>query len=444
MHATINVRLDVSIDEDKTISAATVAEALADQEIEAQIYEQSLEALSEQLVEDYCGEKHARGNGEKRYQRAGTDERTVSTVVGDHELDLHYVKDTDEGRYFQPIREVLSFDGQNHYQEGLAFRAAKAATKLSFRDAAAQLAEFTADISRSTIHRHVRRFGQQLGEFLHESNAGSEAETVLADGTKCHSQQEEVSFHDVLPTLNRDVVGEDGETTLLDVSVDGSWSDTADGLRDTQTITEDAFLVSDAEEALVNAFCRGELGRHQLDLVHLPRTVGYHLWDDGAFPLPERKQIAAEVGADVRHLKNSVAKHRPAEEFAAISHRMETTRDRLQRLARQLEQLGSPETARYLRRWEPSILRFAELALQGRAIPWTSNAVERAMGEVAKRCKNQWMRSTAPGLKSILTLNLVKYANPSQFTAFEDELLGRATKTALSREVSASANRGEL
>jgi len=443
MHATINVRLDVSIDEDKTISAATVAEALADQEIESQIYEQSLEALSEQLVEDYCGEKHARGNGEKRYQRAGTADRTISTVVGDHELDLHYVKDTDEGRYFQPIKDVLSFDGQNHYQEGLAFRAVKAATKLSFRDAAAQLAEFTADISRSTIHRRVKRFGQQLGEFLHESNAGNEAGTVLADGTKCHSQLDDVSFHDVHLTLNRDVVGAAGETTLLDVSVDGSWSNTAARLRDTETITDEPVLVSDAEETLVNAFCDGD-GLHQLDLVHLPRTVSYHLWDDGAFPLAERKQIAAEVGADVRHLKNSVAKHRPAEEFAAISHRIETTRDRLQRLARQLEQLGSPETARYLRRWEPSILRFAELAREGGAAPWTSNAVERAMGEVAKRCKNQWMRWTARGLESVLTLNLVNYANPTQFTAFEDELLGRATKTALSMEVSTSVNRGAL
>lgn len=58
--------------------------------------------------------------------------------------------------------------------------------------------------------------------------------------------------------------------------------------------------------------------------------------------------------------------------------------------------------------------------------------------------QNQWMRWTVRGLESVLMLNLMKYANPAQFRAFEDELLGRATKTALSMEMSASAHRGEL
>ena len=44
----------------------------------------------------------------------------------------------------------------------------------------------------------------------------------MADGTNCHSQSDGVSFHDVNVTLNRDVIGENGETTLLDVNVDSS------------------------------------------------------------------------------------------------------------------------------------------------------------------------------------------------------------------------------
>ena len=444
MHATINVRLTVSIDEDKTLTLATIAEAVTEQALASTILEEFVDSFDEQLVKEYCGEKHARGNGDSRYQRAGTASRSATTTAGEHEFDLHYIHDTAEDSYFRPIEDVIEFDGQNHYQEDLTVRAVKAATKLSYRDAVEQISEFTSGLSRSTIHRRVKRFGGRLREFLHDGVAGTEAETVMADGTKCHSQEDGVGFHDVNVTLNRDVVGENGETTLLDVNVDGAWSDTAAQLRETEAIDEDAYLISDAEEALVNAFCQGDFSRHQLDLVHLPRTVGFHLWDDDAFPLTERKQIAVEVGSDVFHLKNSVEKHRPAEEFADIVHRINTTSDRLQRLARQLDQLDSPEAARYLRRWEPSILRFAECATNGTTVPWTSNAVERAMGEVSKRCKHQWMRWTAPGLESILTLNLVRYANPTQFEEFEDELLGRATKTTLTMEVSASANRGEL
>ena len=444
MDAIIDAQVSISIDEDKTVTAAKLAEALTEQHLEATILEELVGSLNEQLVEEYCGEKHARGNGENRYQRAGTDDRTITTTAGEHEFDLHYVHDTDENSYFRPIEDVIAFDGQTHYQEDLTFRAAKAATKLSYRDAAEQLSEFTSGISRSTIHRRVKRFGGQLREFLHDGVAGNEAETVMADGTVCHSQADGVSFHDVNVTLNRDVVGADGETTLLDVNVDGSWSGTAAALQEIDAITKDANLISDAEEALIYAFCGGDLSRHQLDLVHLPRTVGYYLWDDDAFPLEERKQIAAEVAADVSHLRNSVATHLPAGEFDDIEYRTDQTREQLRRLARQPELLDSSQTARYIRTWESSILRFGRCAIDGEAVPWTSNAVERAMGEVSKRCKNQWMRWTAPGLEALLTLNLVRYANPDQFAAFEDELLGRSTKTSITMEVSAWANRGEL
>lgn len=265
MDATIDARVSISIDEGKTVTDAEIAEALTEQDLEATILEELVGSLDEQLVEDYCGEKHARGNGDKRYQRAGTDDRTISTTLGEHELELHYVEDDEERSYFQPIKDVISFDGQNHYQEGVAFKAAKAATKLSYRDAAEQVAEFAGAISHSTIHRRVKRFGGELNEFLHDDVAGNEAETVMADGTLCHSQEDGVIFHDVNITLNRDVVGEDGETTLLDVNVDGTWEDTAAALRRNGAIPEDVFLTSDAEEALRDAFCAGNPSRHVLE-----------------------------------------------------------------------------------------------------------------------------------------------------------------------------------
>jgi hypothetical protein len=66
------------------------------------------------------------------------------------------------------------------------------------------------------------------------------------------------------------------------------------------------------------------------------------------------------------------------------------------------------------------------------------------MGEVAKRCKNQWMRWTAEGLEALLQLRLVKYANPEHYRAFFDELLNRSTKTAISCDLSIEATRGKL
>jgi len=195
--------------------------------------------------------------------------------------------------------------------------------------------------------------------------------------------------------------------------------------------------------AIVTAFT-DEDRIHQLDLVHVGRTLGHHLWDDGVFSLEKRKEIVSEVIDEVFHLKNSVAKHRPEEEFTAIRERIARTTERIERTAWQLDEFGSEKASGYLQRWLPSIVTFAERALEGFEVPWTSNPVERLMGEVSKRCKNQWMRWTKEGLEAILNLRLVKYANPDHYREFFDELLNRSTKTTMSCDLSVEATRGRL
>ena len=87
---------------------------------------------------------------------------------------------------------------------------------------------------------------------------------------------------------------------------------------------------------------------------------------------------------------------------------------------------------------------FAERSIEGFEVPWTSNPVERLMGEVSTRCKNQWMRWTATGLEAILNLRLVKYADPDHDQAFLDELLQRSTKTTMRCDISIESTRGKL
>jgi len=65
------------------------------------------------------------------------------------------------------------------------------------------------------------------------------------------------------------------------------------------------------------------------------------------------------------------------------------------------------------------------------------------MGEVSKRCKNQWMRWTAEGLEALLQLRLVKYAGQFHYLLFLDELLQQSTKTAMSCDLSTESTKGE-
>ncbi|MCQ4335064.1 ISH6 family transposase [Salinirubellus sp. GCM10025818] len=446
MHATIDVRLTVSIDDDKTIPLATLAEFITDQNIESVLLEGLIESLDAGRVEALCGEKHAHGNGENRFQRAGTDTRTAVTTAGEHEFDLHYVKDTaadhDESSYFRPVEDVLGFDGQNRYQQDIAAQSVDLATSLSYRDAADHGdGIFERMPSPTTINRRTKEYGTKLKQFLPDCVADTDADAVIPDGTHCYSQDEDRSYHSVQATLGENTAKD--SRSLLDLSVNADWDETAAELEDIGAVTDDATVVSDGDSGIVTAFT-DEHSDHQLDLVHVGRTLDYNLWDDGVFSLDRRNQIVSEVIEEVFHLKNSVIKHRPDEEFAVIRERITRTTERIEKTAWQLDQYGSEKAARYLRRWLPSIVTFAKQAIEGFEVPWTSNPVERLMGEVSKRCKNQWMRWTKEGLEAILQLRLVKYADPPYYQSFLDELLQRPTKTAMNCDLSIESTRGKL
>jgi len=123
---------------------------------------------------------------------------------------------------------------------------------------------------------------------------------------------------------------------------------------------------------------------------------------------------------------------------------IERTREQLEKLAEELADADCQHTAASLRRWVSSVVTFAEQALEGVEVPWTSNSVERAMGAVADRCKQRWMRWTQHGLEAMLTLLLVEYANPDLYDRFLNEMVGRSTKTTMTCEVSSGTTRGRL
>lgn len=446
MHATSDVRLDLRIAEDKSITVGALAKEFHDQGLGRIQFEQLIERLDDRAVRASCGKKHKQGNGTKRYQRSGTDTRSITTVLGESTLRLTYVEDTtaaeDEQSHFRPIEEILTFNGQKQYQQCISFTAATFATKTSYRDAAALGDRLLPMLSPASINRRVIDYGPQLQEHLAEHTEDRGFQTVIPDGTKLHSQEED-AFHDIHVSLSRGGVGEEFETSLLDVSVDEPWETIATDLTDRSVITDDAAVVSDGEKSLIGAFCHGDRP-HQFDLVHAPRSLMHTLWEDAQLPLKKRKAYTNELCGDILHLKNSVELHHQAEDWDAIRTRIASTEARLERTAWHLELDGCTESARFVRKWKPGLTRFAEAAIEGRRIPWTSNAVERVMGEVSKRCKHQWMRWTRDGSQAMLTLTSVNVIHPELYADFARDQIGTDATTNLAIEVETGTTRDQF
>lgn len=58
--------------------------------------------------------------------------------------------------------------------------------------------------SPDTIWRRVKTHGKKLSQFLSDRITGTEADTVILDGTKCHSQDDDRAQHEAQPTLAED------------------------------------------------------------------------------------------------------------------------------------------------------------------------------------------------------------------------------------------------
>jgi len=418
---TIPLKISIEIPEDKKVTVGNISTAVRDIEINKMIVEEVVHNIDKQKVKEYCGPKYERGNGDKRYQRAGTCDRTVVTKVGKLNLNRHTVEDTskDEDKFFKPVEDVVIFDGKKIYQEDISMASVELATKMTYRDAKKEGELFTSMPSPSTINRRAIEYGEEIQDFNDSEIIDNNMDIVIPDSTKIHSQDKERDQHDVNITLGSE---EDDKTSLLDANVNCSWEDTAEKFNESNAVDDKASIVSDRDREMINSLVTGER-KYQSDFIHLVGTTSYYLWKDGELDLKDRKNVKRKLESILYTLKNSVEKHSEDDDKEALNDRIDKTVDSLKNLAERLSRLGCPKASGFIRDCSNSAVTFAKLAVKGTKIPWTSNVVERLMGEISKRCKHKWMRWTTKGLESLLNILLVRYTSEEKYDRFKGNIM---------------------
>lgn len=178
-------------------------------------------------------------------------------------------------------------------------------------------------------------------------------------------------------------------------------------------------LVSDDEPGLPETI---RYGRRQLCILHGLKRLGFILWRDRV-GLEERREALEAVKMPLFTLVRSVERHRVDGDMGRLRWRIEWTLERLGEAARGLRLRGYTKAARFLERHAGFMVTFAELALEGVVVPYSTNRVERVMGEVAKRCKNRWMHWNTEGLRSILIFVLVRYSDVEVYEGFKKDYI---------------------
>ena len=134
----------------------------------------------------------------------------------------------------------------------------------------------------------------------------------------------------------------------------------------------------------------------------------------------DRIEMEKAVKQTLFTLVNSTKKHLKDGDKERLKARIDTALKELHSITDELEDRGYTKASAFIMKNARFMVTFAELALEDVEIPYTTNKIERLMGEVSKWCKHKWMHWSTNGLRNILTIILVRYTNKTLYGRFEN------------------------
>lgn len=290
---------------------------------------------------------------------------------------------------------------RRRYSRDVRFTCAEYAAKMSYLDASLMYKSSTGvRVSKRTIHMWVMEIAPSLLRSYMESREpplADEKKVVLCDSTDVRARGRR-EMNQVRISLT-----DDGK--LESLSVNEPWPD-----------TKVYAMTSDGEPGLDEAVA---WTWRQLCILHAVKRLGFLLWED-KMPLAERKAALDGIRKPLFTLVSSVKRHREDGDLVRLRRRTVWTRGMLGEVAAGLREGGHVKAAEYLERNMDVLLTFAVLALEGVLVPYSTNRVERCMGEVAKRCKHRWMHWGTDNLRCVLVFVLVRYSDARVFERFRN------------------------
>jgi hypothetical protein len=348
----------------------------------------------EQIIIKLCGPKYSRQHS---FKRAGSYTKKLITAIGTVKFKVQKVRSRTDNITASPILECLGVK-RCKYSKDLRFKLAEYASKMSYEDASLEFETATGiHVPKRTIHRFVHEIAQPLLETNKpKSQPQPETASLMGDSTEVRAlASREMNMVHVL-------ISNSGQ--LLHLDVNNEWPR-----------CKAYILVSDNEPGLTNAV---DAKNNQLCILHALKYLLFTLWGDG-MSKDDRLKVEVAVKQALFTLVNSTKKHFQDKDKTRLQKRIRQTLRKLRKIARELEKDGHFRASEFILKNARFMVTFAELALEGIKIPYTTNRIERLMGEVSKRCKHKWMHWSTQGLKDILTIILVRYTNTPLYNHFK-------------------------
>ena len=340
-------------------------------------------------------------DGRPRYVRNGRYRRTLVTKLGKILFEVGRVYDRLRRRTFTPLLMALGLR-RRRYALDLRLACAEEASRTTYGEASESIhRSLSLWVPRRTIWHFVKELDPWMGAGLRNAPLLPVEGCHSADGTFVRGWRRG-SQHEVNVAVRQR--SGDHKVELVAVQVDRPATEVLGTEEVDRLVTDDALAYS------------VDVARwHQLCHLHFLRRVQALLTDErGWMEGTERDAVLRDLGALLGHLRASVEKHRADGDTVAITYRVEDPHRQFGAIAREHEDRGRRQTARYVRGRGRAPVVFAEMAGHGGWMPATSNGVERIMGMVADRCKKRWAHWNS-GLERLLRLFLTRKTRPAAY-----------------------------
>jgi transposase-like protein len=141
----------------------------------------------------------------------------------------------------------------------------------------------------------------------------------------------------------------------------------------------------------------------------------------------DRIKVEVAVKYKLFTLVNSTKKHLKDKDKMQLQKRINKMLRKLHKIAEELEEDSYRRASEFIMKNTRFMVTFAELALEGIQVLYTTNRIERLMGEVSKRCKHKWMHWSTQGLKDIFTIVFIRYTNEPLYENFKKAYIHNET-----------------
>lgn len=438
MEMELTISLAVKIDEsgaNLNEICAAVQETVRG-ELATRVAEEVIEGLQERLRDTLCtpsGRKAKKGLGGHEVKEEGKrrcrmrtfvkqgyrgEPRRVKTDVGEISLRVGYVRCVGCGKKFSPITQMLEIEPKVKHNIGLERVASEAVMKTSYKRGEEEIVgRGGAPVPRSSVHRWI------AGRELPESDV-KEIETGMADGTKFKKWPGERGELRIVIGLEKGK-----KVRPMGIWAGKSWEEIGQEVRQRlrkgkEDEVQLKLFAEDGERGIDNHLA-SVAEEAQRCVWHLPRDLGFAMWEDKA-PLPERKEKRAElaglVGIEIPAQDWEEIK---AKDKAKLEEQVEKSEEEIQKMIKGFRENSYFKAATYLENACGKIFSHIHLWLEtGIIAPRTTSILENIIRELGRRVKKLGWNWSDEGVEQMAKMVMLRRYDRALWETYWKEALG--------------------